>query len=165
MDFDETNGELEWRDTYYILFQRENRPTLQQVEAVISDATKRVKLENLDADEEGLFESVLVQAPEDNAALEISFESGEAVVEQSLALAEHLKDDDSFESDQLAALLRADARFDVMHFERLVDEYTTDDEDGMPEALDPASLLQIVDVLARLTDGLPIDPGSGVIMG
>ena len=75
--------QLEWRDTYYVLFQQSDRPTLTQVEAAITDSSKRLKLENLEADEDGMFESVLVQAPEDNAALEISYERGLEVMRAS----------------------------------------------------------------------------------
>ena len=87
----EDNDQLEWRDTYFILFQQSGRPTLTQVEAAITDASPRLKLENLEADEDGLFESVLVQAPQDNAALEISYETGDAVIQQSADLAKQLK--------------------------------------------------------------------------
>src|ERR1044071_3711329 len=85
--------QLEWRDTYFVLFQQSDRPTLSQVEAAITESSRRLKLENLEADDDGMFESVLVQAPQDNAALEISYETGEAVIEQSADLAKQLKDE------------------------------------------------------------------------
>ena len=62
MDYEE-DDQLEWRDTYFILFQQSGRPTLTQVEAAITDSARHIKLENLEADEDGMFESVLVQAP------------------------------------------------------------------------------------------------------
>lgn len=156
--------QLEWRDTYFILFQRSGRPTLTQVEAAIVDATRGVSLENLEANDDGLFESVLVQAPDDFAALEISYESGEAVIEQSAALAKQLKKE--LEADQLATLLKADARLDVMLFERIRPEPYGDEADEEWEGgpLDPGSLLNVVDALAKLTGGLPIDPASGAVM-
>lgn len=165
MDLDDDAGDqLEWRDTYFILFQESARPTLTQVEAAISDAARHITLENLEADEDGMFESLLVQAPEDHAALEISYETGEAVIEQSAALAKQLKGEAT--ADQLKKLLRADARLDVMHFERVSteSEFGDDDEDFDGEAVDPASLLNVVDALAKLTKGLPIDPASGAIL-
>jgi hypothetical protein len=170
MDLDEVDGDpgdqLEWRDTYFILFQQSGRPTLTQVEAAISDSSKRITLENLTADEDGMFESLLVQAPDDHSALEISYETGDAVIEQSAALAKQLQDEAT--ADQLKKLLRADARLDVMHFERVDsgDGDDLDDEDGLEsEAVDPASLLNVVEALAKLTRGLPIDPASGAILG
>jgi hypothetical protein len=165
MAFEDEASELEWRDTYFILFQRARRPTLTQVEAAITGTSANVRLEHLEADEDGLFESVLVQVPDDNAALEITFESGEAVLEQCAQLAKQLAADEDLDGDQLAALHKADARLDIMHFERVAhDVYTDEDDDLLPEALDPGSLLTIVDALAKLTGGLPVDPSSGALM-
>ena len=76
---DGNDDQLEWRDTYFVLFQQSRRPTLTQVEAAITETSRRLKLENLEADEDGMFESVLVHAPQDNAAVEISYEVGDAV--------------------------------------------------------------------------------------
>ena len=103
-----------------------------------------------------------MQAPEDHAALEISYETGDAVIEQSAELAKQLKGDVT--PDQLKRLLRADARLDVMHFERVsADSFDDDDEEFATGALDPGSLLNVVEALAKLTHGLPIDPASGAI--
>jgi hypothetical protein len=155
--------QLEWRDTYFILFRKSDRPTLTQVEAAITESSRRLKLENLEADDDGMFESAVVQAPQDNAALEISYETGEAVVEQSADLAKQLKGELS--ANQLKQMLKADARLDVMLFERLSQNGCGDDEDDWDaSSLDPSSLLNVVDALAKLTGGLPIDPASGAIM-
>src|SRR3990170_5323483 len=116
MDYEE-GDQLEWRDTYFILFQQSGRPTLTQVEAAISDATRHVTLQNLEADEDGMFESLLVQAPNDHAALEISYETGDAVVQQSADLAKQLKGE--LKAKELKQMLKADARLDVMLFERV----------------------------------------------
>jgi len=159
----ENDDQLEWRDTYFILFDQSDRPTLTQVEAAITESSRRLKLENLEADDDGMFESVLVQAPQDNAALEISYETGEAVVAQSVDLAKQLKGE--LDKKQLAKMLKADARLDVMLFERVQGEMIDgDDDDWETGALDPSSLLNVVDALARLTGGLPIDPASGAIL-
>jgi hypothetical protein len=161
---DPENDQLEWRDTYFIFFQRSNRPTLTQVEAAIVDATRHVTLQNLEADDDGLFESVLVQAPDDNAALEISYETGDAVVQQSADLAKQLKRD--VNPKQLAQMLRADARLDIMLFERVGTDDTVDEDDEWDAgALDPSSLLSVVEALAKLTRGLPIDPAAGAVLG
>ncbi|MEM9186240.1 MAG: hypothetical protein AAGB00_07050 [Planctomycetota bacterium] len=158
--------QLAWRETYFVLFQRDHRPTLTQVEGALADAGPRLKIENLEADDDGLFQSLLIQAPEDNAALEISYESGDAVVEQSTELAKMLEK--QLEGDQLAQLLRADARLDVMHFERVGDEPPLDEEADpeslMMEALDPATLITVVETLSNLTEGLPIDPAAGELL-
>ena len=160
---DENDDQLEWRDTYFVLFQQGDRPTLTQVEAAITETSRRLKLENLEADEDGMFESLLVQAPQDNAALEISYESGEAVIEQSAELAKQLKDE--LAPKQLQQMLKSDARLDVMLFERVRgDESDEPDDDWEGGALDPSSLLNVVEALSKLTGGLPIDPASGAIL-
>jgi hypothetical protein len=162
---DDNDDQLEWRDTYFVLFKQSDRPTLTQVEAAITETSRRLKLENLEADEDGMFESLLVQAPQDNAALEISYERGEAVVEQSAELAKQLKDE--LGPKQLQQMLKSDARLDVMLFERVRAGGTDsdeDDEDWETGALDPSSLLNVVEALAKLTGGLPIDPASGAIL-
>jgi hypothetical protein len=163
---DSNDDELEWRDTYFILFNQADRPTLTQVESAISGASSRLKLEHLEADDDGMFESVLVQAPQDNAALEISYETGDAVVAQSADLAKQLKGE--LDKKQLAQMLRADARLDVMLFERVrsneLNSGDDDEDDWESGSLDPSSLLNVVEALAKLTGGLPIDPASGAIL-
>lgn len=160
----ENDEQLEWRDTYFVLFQQSDRPTLTQVEAAITESSKKLKLENLEADEDGMFESVLVQAPLDNAAVEISYERGEGVTEQSLELAKQMKEDLS--PKQLKHMLKADARLDILLFEKVRDEFADvgEDDEEWSEALDPSSLLNVVGALAKLTGGLPIDPASGAVL-
>lgn len=160
------NEELSWRETYFVLFPADHRPTMTQVEAAIADASNRLTVEHLEADDDGLFASVVVQAPEDNAAMEISFESGDSVAEQSAELAKKMRK--RLAGEELAKLLRSDARFDIMHFERIVrgddDLEEPEEDDLLSEALDPASLITVVEALTRLTGGIAIDPAAGEIM-
>ena len=156
---EEDREEYEWRETYFILFRESKRPTLTQVERTVGELNDRLKLENLTADEDGRFESVMIHSPEDYAAIELSYESGEAVTEQATELAKQLKAE--AESDDLAKLLVADARLDVMHFEKMVNDPYGDENDEM---LDPSSLLMVVDALVALTEGVAVDPASGAIL-
>jgi hypothetical protein len=163
---DNSDDQLEWRDTYFILFKRSQRPTVTQVESSISGASRQLHLEHLEADDDGMFASVLVQAPQDNAALEISYETGDAVIEQSTELARQLKDE--VDAKELAKMLKSDARLDVMLFERVSGGSWTDPDDNEDEweasSLDPSSLLDVVLTLAKLTHGVAVDPASGAIM-
>jgi hypothetical protein len=111
------DDELLWLETYFIVFPHNRRPTLAQVEQALVDANPRLTLDNLAADDEGLFASVLVQSPEDHAAVEISYECGEAVIEQNLEWAKQLQK--QITAQQLQQLVVADARLDVAHFERM----------------------------------------------
>ncbi|MCC7474435.1 MAG: hypothetical protein IT425_03500 [Pirellulales bacterium] len=158
--------QLEWRDTYFVLFNEADRPTVTQVEAAITEASRQLKLQNLEGDEDGMFESVFVEAPQDNAALEVNFEHGEAVSGQSVELAKQMKGDLSAKHLQL--MLKADARLDIMMFERVRNSYAADqfddEDDWESNSLDPSSLLNVVTALAKLTRGLPIDPASGTVL-
>jgi hypothetical protein len=181
MSRDTNNDELHWRETYFILFSHDRRPTLKQVASALTEANRRFQLENPESDERGLLESLLVESPEDHAAVEISYEVGDAVVEQNLEWAKQLKK--QLSADQLQELIRSDARLDVAHFERIRaggiedpdDEASPldsgypgvfgEDEDDPYEMLDPTCLLTVVDTLASITGGLTFDPASGEILG
>ena len=154
------SNEFEWRETYFILFKANNRPTLTQVEHEIGSLSDRLQLQNLRANDEGRFESLMVRSPDDYAAIEISYETGEAVIEQGTELAKQLRSEAS--QEQLAKLVSSDARLDLMHFEQMVEGAVIDDEMG--DMLDPSSLLMIVDALVGLTEGVAVDPASGAIL-
>jgi hypothetical protein len=180
MSSETSKDELHWRETYFILFPHNRRPTLKQVASALTVANKRFQIENPESDEGGLIESLLVESPEDHAAVEISYEVGDAVIEQNLEWAKQLKK--KLPADQLQELVRSDARLDVAHFERVRTgapedpeeeamifdsaypvEFGEDEEDPY-EMLDPTCLLTVVDTLASLTGGLTFDPASGEIL-
>jgi hypothetical protein len=152
--------EFHWRETYHILFNSANRPTVSQVERALGELGRQIHLDELTADDDGFFESVIVQSPDDYAALEIDYESGEAVEEQAGQLAKQLRGE--ADRAQLQKLVAADSRLDVMHFERIVDERYSDDEND--DMLDPGCLLMVVEALVRLTRGIAIDPAAGAIL-
>ncbi len=112
-----SRDELLWLETYFIMFPSGRRPTLAQVEHALAGADPRLRLENLEADDDGMFASLLVESPEDHAAVEISYETGEAVIEQNLEWAKQLQK--QIPAKQLQLLIASDARLDVAHFERV----------------------------------------------
>lgn len=155
--------EYKWRETYFVLFDSSKRPSLKKIEAVLKDLSERFVLSNAQADEDGRFESITVMSPDDYAALDISFETGEEVLEQGASFAQELKgsaaDDD--ERRKLARLPKLDARLDLMHFEQVTDEQPTDE---MDEILDPSALLIVMDAMVELTGGVGVDPQSGTLL-
>jgi len=176
-----SGDELLWLETYFILFPSKRRPTLGQVENALANADPRLKLENLAADDDGLFASLLVESPEDHAAVEISYETGESVIEQNLEWAKQLQD--RLSPKMLQQLVLADARLDIAHFERVqagamrkekpasaadfpADEFGDDDfdEEAAMEIFDPTCLLTVVEALTGLTKGLAFDPASGELV-
>jgi hypothetical protein len=155
--------EYKWRETYFVLFDVSRRPTLSQVEEVLANVNDRFQLTNARADEDGRFESITVMAPDDYAALDISLELGEEVLEQGEILYKELKPSvsDDEERARLERLPKCDARFDLLHFEQVTDE-TADDEGD--EMLDPSALLIVLDALVELVDGVGVDPASGTLL-
>jgi hypothetical protein len=166
--------ELHWRETYFILFPHDRRPQLQKVANALTAANARYQLENLAADDRGLLQSLMVESHEDHAAIEISYEVGEGVIEQNLEWAKQFQAE--LPADQLQEMIKADARLDVAHFERmpaggndataeesfLAEEFGDEEENF--EMLDPTCLLTVVEALSQLTDGLTFDPASGEIL-
>ena len=171
---DNGSDELLWRETYFILFTQDRRPKLDLVADAIAKANGRFQLENPAADQGGLFQSLLVESPDDHAAVEISYEVGDVVVEQALEWAKQVQS--QVPPDQLQEMIKADARLDVAHFERTssspedrADELSPFFSEGLEEEeafemLDPTCLLTVVDTLAQLTGGLTFDPAAGEIL-
>jgi len=169
--------ELHWRETYFILFPQDRRPQLDQVAQALAQANARYKLDNFAADEAGFIQSLLVESDEDHAAVEISYEVGENVIEQNLQWAEQLQNE--LPPEKLQDIMSSDARLDVAHFERVPQGTNTapapsdpfgdaevefGDEEENFELLDPTCLLTVVDALSQITDGLTFDPASGEIL-
>jgi len=170
----EKSDELHWRETYFILFPQQRRPALAQVTDAIAAANRRYQLENPSSDEQGLLESLMVESRLDHAAVEISYEVGDAVIEQNLEWAKTLQE--QLPAEQLQDLMKADARLDVVHFERVRSEAAEqadkpspffgdefDEEEGF-EMLDPTCLLTVVETLTKMTKGLAFDPASGEVV-
>lgn len=154
----------QWRETYFVLFEETRRPTLHQVERMLHKLNSRFELADPVADSEGRFESVTVVSPDDYAALDISFMSGDEVLEQGAQLYKEMKgfalDDD--ERSKLARLPKLGAKLDLLHFERLAEGFG--DEDEPDDMLDPSALLIVMDALVELTAGVGVDPQSGTLV-
>jgi len=62
-----------WRETYFVLFPAKKRPTLDSVTKMLSALNKRFELTNLNADDQGMVDSLTVISPDDFAALDICY--------------------------------------------------------------------------------------------
>jgi hypothetical protein len=155
------NDQYCWRETYFVLFDSANRPTLKKVEAALARLHARLTLTNGTADEQGAFDSITVLAPDDYAALDVSYLSGDEILEQGALLADEMETAcDAAVRPQIARLRACDARFDVLHFEQVV----TFENDEPEEMLDPTALLVVLEALAQLTGGIAVDPQAGTIL-
>lgn len=170
------NEDYKWRETYFVLFDSSKRPSLKRTQKMLRSLSDRYVLVNLEADEQGRFNSLTVLAPDNNAALDISFVSGEEVLVQTATMIEDMKleladkgdkgDEEDQENDpdieKYVRLAKCDARFEVMHFERVFDSGFSDEEPD--DMLDPGALLLILDALVELCDGVGVDPQSGTLV-
>jgi hypothetical protein len=155
------DGQYQWRETYFVLFPALRRPKLKDVQKAVARLHQHLTLTNLAADKEGLLESLTILAPDDFAAIDVSYLSGDEVREQVAQLAEEVEPscccDD--EKKRLEELRACDARLDIFHFEQMVD--IDAEEDGM---FDPSALLLVLDALAELTGGISVDPQGGALL-
>ncbi|MGA2618410.1 MAG: hypothetical protein ABSF26_12425 [Thermoguttaceae bacterium] len=154
-----------WRETYFVLFPADRQPKLKVVEKCLSAISKRYLLSQQTADAEGGFESLTLAAPEDFAALDICYTSGAEVAEQvALMVRELAPTIEPAQRGMLKRLKQCDGRFDVLHFEQVADLPADDEEQADDELLDPSALLAVLEALARITDGVAVDPQSGTIL-
>lgn len=152
------NDQYRWRETYFVLFRSSDRPTAERVERALKELGTRYEFDGVRTDDDGRFESATLISPYDFAAMDVSYMEGEDVSNQVTELTEQLKHA-TLSGDELKKLARlhdCDARFDIFHFEKVVN-----DED---EFLDPGALLIVLEHLAELCGGVSIDGQSNSII-
>jgi hypothetical protein len=157
------NNHYRWRETYFVLFNHKHRPSLDAMKATVKQLGKRYELTEIRVDTEGRLESLTLNAPYDYAAMDITYITGEDVAEQVAELTRDMKGMalTPEEKLKLKRLPDCDARFDVYHFEQIVDDEEATEEE---EFLDPGALLIVLESLAKLCHGVGIDPQSGAVM-
>jgi hypothetical protein len=162
------NHNFRWRETYFVLFAAKKRPTATQIERTLGELNEHFELVGLVADDEGRFESVTLRSPDDFAALDICYVSGDEVAEQVNQLAEELAPTAApAEMAKIKKLKQFDARLDVLHFQDVAAGAAgaaTAEEDEGDEMFDPSALLLVLDALVELTGGMAVDPQSGTLL-
>jgi hypothetical protein len=158
---DDESDRFEWRETYFVVFESTHRPLLADVEAAVKRLRGHFRLTEPMADDEGRIESLNVVSPEDHSALEIDYLCGNEVVEQVVQLMGEIRKGGDADREKLKKLRGCDARFEVMHFEEMVEGADEGEDD---EAFDPSALLVVLDALVELTDGVGVDPQSGSLL-
>ena len=153
-----------WRETYFVLFRTGNRPTLETVEQTLSGLNDRYELRNLRTEDNDQFESLTLLSPDDFAALDICYTGGAEVLEHSASLAEEMEraPPGSEEARSSKRVKQCDARFEVLHFEQIPE--SPEEDDDSDEILDPSALLLVLGALAKITDGVALDPQAGAII-
>ncbi|MDG2380269.1 MAG: hypothetical protein P8N76_01205 [Pirellulaceae bacterium] len=159
------NDEYQWRETYFILFEEENRPQAEQVSGALKELDSRFEVMNVKADEAGRFESLTLVSPDDYAAMDISFVVGDEVVEQTAELIDELLKATFTEEEKSAIRSLGDCRcrFDVYHFEQLT-FVGRDGEGEEDDFMDPGALLTVMEKIAEVSDGVVVDPQANTIL-
>jgi len=151
------DSSYEYRDTFFVHFQIENRPAADKFKKTISSLGSKYEMTNL-VEDEGAFVSATIKSPQDNSAMDISLVQGDEVLEQVSELMVEFKTITLVGDDQskLATLSQCNARFDVYHFEQT--------SGGEEEMLDPGGLLLVIERLAEVAKGVGLDPQSNSLL-
>jgi len=154
-----------WRETCFVYFSRENRPTLQKVLQTLKAVGPQYQVMNAQADQAGRFESMTIIAPDAFSAMDVCYLDGPEIQEEVEKQVKELAASDltAEERKQLARLKQCDARLDVFHFERLMDDEGEEDDD-VGDYFDPSALIIVLEAFSKLTHGIVIDPQSGIIL-
>lgn len=158
------NPQYCWRETFQVFFSSKNRPSCHEVESAMASLGGRYALANLQANDAGLFESASLLAPDDFSAMDICYVDDEDVPELAQQVVEELEKGDLArdERNRLSEIRQCDARIDVLHFEQVGS--TRDDSEISEDLFDPSALIGVLQVLARLTQGVAVDPQSGTLV-
>jgi hypothetical protein len=156
--FDDPN--YRWRDTFLVLFDDEQRPTTELALSAIQQIGK-FQVRNSSESESRLIESITITSSVDLVGLEILYVAGDEVVEEIEALVMELAEDAMLlgNEDSLTQLSAANARLDILHFEKITENSNGPSDDD--ELMDPGSLLAVTAALANLVSGVAVDPSSG----
>jgi hypothetical protein len=153
-----------WRETYFVVFHSSDRPSLETVQAALADLDEHYTLANVLEDDKGRFESLTLRSPDDFSGLDVCYTSGAEVLEQGAELADQMRASTNRPDEEsiVKQVRQCDARFDVLHFEEVPELPEADDDDD--DVLDPSALLLVLGALAKVTDGIAVDPQSGAIL-
>ena len=148
------DNKYQYRDTFFVFFQKQNRPSLDKIEATLAELGSRYQTMKK-SENDGEFESLTFASPYDFSAMDIVVVEGEEVETQINELLEEFKTMTLTGEDakKLSSLGSCNARFDIFHFEQL--DGQTDDE-----FLDPGGLLLVMQKLSELSEGVALDPQS-----
>ncbi|MBT7255415.1 MAG: hypothetical protein HN882_10465 [Planctomycetaceae bacterium] len=155
--FDDPN--YSWRDTFLVLFDDEHRPTIELAISAIQKIGK-FEVQNTSESDSRHIEAVTIISSVDLVGLEILYVAGDEVIEETEALVIELAEDAMLlgNEDSLTQLSTANARFDILHFEKITANSNEPSDDD--ELMDPGSLLAVTAALADLVSGVAVDPSS-----
>lgn len=147
-----------WRETCLVVFSADRRPTRKSVERMLRGLRGSFLVRDSQDDDEGRLECLTVVSEHDHAAMDICYADRDEEDDDLAPLLDELaKDAAPGDQEKLRKAAGSNARFDILHFERRFD----DEDDG---DFDPGSLLAVLGGIAKLVDGVGIDPQSGTLV-
>ena len=154
------DSRYQYRETYFVLFEKANLPDPSKIEAALADLGPRYETVEVKMNGDD-FESMTVRSPHDFSAMDITCVEGEEVIAQIQGIQEEFRTITLTGDDvkKLTRLKNFNARFDIFHFEEIGDAGPTEDE-----FLDPGGLLLVLEKLAEVCDGVALDPQSQTLM-
>ncbi len=159
------NDEYQWRETYFVLFDKEKRPTAEQIDDLMSGLNKGYVVSDVRANDEGAFESLTLISKDDYAAMDLTCAANEEILEQIRELGDELKETAGpDEIERVKRIPECTARLEVYHFEQMVYVGSSGPEDEPDDFMDPGTLLVVLDRIAELCDGIVVDPQSNSLM-
>jgi hypothetical protein len=80
------DGRYQWRETYFVLFDRQHRPLAADVKRVLADLGPRIEIHEIAAESGGKLESMTVLSHADAAGMDVTYVEGDEVKEQIIQL-------------------------------------------------------------------------------
>lgn len=154
------DSRFQWRETYFVLFDSHDRPDAATVKKALQELKAGLEIGE-PLEDEGKLEAVTILSHIDSSGIDLTYIEGDEVREQIVELKKEFRGQTltAEEKAKLERMLRANARFDVFHFEEIGDSF--DDDDG---PLDPGTLLLVLARLAKVCHGVALDPQSGGLL-
>jgi len=152
--------QYEYTDTFFVFFRRENMPAADAIKNAIGNLGDRYEPRNLSLKDDR-FESMTVLSPMDFSAVDIVLDLNTEVATQIEEISGEFRTLTLTGDDRarLEALKQCDARFDLFHFEKLVEG--NNDPDAF---IDPGGLLIVLEKLRDLCSGVGVDPQSQMLL-
>ena len=132
-----------WRETYFILCHPERRPKLASVEKGLAKLFPGLRIRDSQADANGHLEMRSVISLEDNAVLDIDYQAGESITQETMSLLEQFQ----YETQTTQSLEQIDrarefeARLELLHFEQVEPRHPNDPD--VPPTIRPVPGSQI----------------------
>ena len=116
-----------WRETYLVMLDRLRRPMMSEMVQRLQKMNERLKITVARGNVNGLFEFLIVVAPNDNAAVEIQFHEGDEVAQEFSSLADELERHELSvkERKKIARARKFSAKIELLHFEQILETPAT----------------------------------------